>query len=78
MGIMSLDIAKAFNCIGHDILFSKMEKYGFAINVINWFRGHLNRRQKITIGSLVSDAVNVINGIAQGTVLTKCQDVTFC
>ena len=69
LGILSLDIAKAFNCISHEILFLKMEKYGFSLNVVNWFRSYLNRLQKVTIGSEVSDTVTVTNGIAQGTVL---------
>ena len=69
MGIMSLDIAKAFNCISHNILYSKMKESGFSDMVINWFRSYLNRSQKVTIGSEVSDTMNVVNGIAQGTVL---------
>ena len=69
MGIMSLDIAKAFNCISHEILFIKMSEAGFSNNVINWFRSYLNRMQNVTIGSITSDTVPVVNGIAQGTVL---------
>ena len=69
MGIMSLDIAKAFNCISHDILFLKMSEAGFSNNVINWFCSYLNRKQNVTIGSITSETVPVVNGIAQGTVL---------
>ena len=58
--MMFLDIAKAFNCISHDILFAKMYQPGFSDNVIRWFKSYLNRFQKVTTGS---------NGIAHGTVL---------
>ena len=40
MGIMALDIAKAFNCISHDIIFSKMRQSGFGNNVVDWFKGN--------------------------------------
>ena len=66
---MFLDIAKAFNCISHDILFSKMTQSGFSNTVVDWFKNYLTRSQKVTIGSDVSDVVSVRNGIAQGTVL---------
>ena len=69
MGMMFLDVAKAFNCISHDILFSKMKQSGFGSGVVKWFKSYLNRCQKVTIGSHVSDVVRVVNGIAQGTVL---------
>ena len=69
MGIMLLAIAKAFNCISHNILYSKMKESGFSDMVINWIRSYLNRCQKVTIGSEVSDTTSVVNGIAQGTAL---------
>ena len=37
--------------------------------MINWFRSYLNRCQKVTICPEVSDIANVVNEIAQGTVL---------
>ena len=38
MGVLFLDIAKAFNCINHDILYRKMHDAGFSLRVINWFK----------------------------------------
>ena len=46
LGMMLLDVAKAFNCIDHDILFVKMELAGFSLNVISWFRSYLIRTQR--------------------------------
>ena len=37
-GMLLLDIAKAFNCINHDILYSKMESAGFEGKTISWFK----------------------------------------
>ena len=39
-GMLLLDVAKAFNCIDHNILFLKMERAGFSLNVIQWFRSY--------------------------------------
>ena len=62
-------MAKAFNCIDHDILFLKMERAGFNLNVIQWFRRCLARMQRVKLDGKLSDIIPVHNGIAQGTVL---------
>ena len=69
IGTILLDIAKAFNCINHQILFLKMAKAGFSENVIKWFRSYLTRCQQVRIGEQNSSRVHVAHGIAQGTVL---------
>ena len=69
MGMLLLDIAKAFNCIDPEILFVKMERAGFDNTVIKWFTSYLNRSQRVRLGNTFSDIVNVNKGIAQGTVL---------
>ena len=68
-GLLLLDMAKAFNCIDHNILFVKMEKAGFALKVINWFKSYLNRSQKVKLENRFSATERVNKGIAQGTVL---------
>ena len=69
MGMLLLDVAKAFNCVDHEILFIKMEKAGFAQRVINWFRSYLNRFQRVRMDNVESEVIPVGKGIAQGTVL---------
>ena len=69
VGMLVLDIAKAFNCIDHDILFAKMECAGFSHTVLNWFRSYLCRSQRVNLDGQLSDVVPVLKGIAQGTVL---------
>ena len=68
-GMLLLDMAKAFNCIDHDILFVKMEKAGFVPKVIEWFRSYLRRSQRVKIANEFSGVEYVDKGIAQGTVL---------
>ena len=69
MGMLLLDVAKAFNCIDHDILYIKMELAGFSENVIKWFRSYLRRSQRVILENKFSDILQVSEGIAQGTVL---------
>ena len=67
--MLLLDVAKAFNCINHKILFIKMENAGFAPRVVDWFRSYLTRFQRVCMDNTLSNLIPVNNGIAQGTVL---------
>ena len=69
MGMIFLDVAKAFNCIHHDRLYAKLEKVGCSIRLIAWLRSYLHRTQIVTIGKNKSKELPVTSGIAQGTVL---------
>ena len=67
--IFLLDIAKAVNCIDHNILYSKMDGVGFGPLVIDWFKSYLNRTHQVIIQGALSEIIPVCRGIAQGTVL---------
>ena len=67
--MLLLDIAKAFNCIDHEILFAKMFSAGFDASVVQWFRSYLHRSQQISIQNRLSNVVAVSKGIAEGTVI---------
>ena len=69
MGMLFLDIAKAFNCIDHDRLYSKLADIGMSNRVVQWFRSYLSRSQVIKYGENISNKLELPTGIAQGTVL---------
>lgn len=47
-----LDVSKAYDCLNHDYLLYKMEKYGIRENALRWFKSYLSdRKQRVKIVS---------------------------
>ena len=65
-----LDLAKAFDTVNHDILLSKLERYGIRGKVLLLFKSYLsNRQQKVRIQNQTSEYKCVSCGVPQGTIL---------
>ena len=65
-----LDFSKAFDTINHDILVSKLYRYGIRANPLRWFENYLyNRNQVFKIGDTISSSQTIICGIPQGSTL---------
>jgi hypothetical protein len=66
-----LDLSKAFDSINHDILLSKMLKYGVRGVAHSWFSSYLsNRQQFVSLSSgEKSNTLNVSCGVPQGSIL---------
>ena len=47
MAVIFLDVAKAFNCIDHNVLYAKLRSVGMSNRILNWFRSYLTRTQMI-------------------------------
>ena len=63
-----LDFSKAFDTINHDILVSKLYRYGIRGNPLRWFENYLyNRNQVFKIGDTISSSQTIICGIPQGS-----------
>ena len=69
-GIIFLDIKKAFDTVNHDILLAKLKNYGVSGLVLKWFESYLiGRKQQTRVGSRISDLVEILSGVPQGSIL---------
>ena len=65
-----LDFKKAFDCVNHEILMSKMHHYGIRGIALEWFNSYLiNRKQFVSIQGSNSTKLPITHGVPQGSVL---------
>lgn len=64
------DLSKAFDCVDHDILLHKLERYGFRGNALKWFNSFIsNRFQRVSFNGAQSEQQVIRSGVPQGSVL---------
>ena len=64
------DLKKAFDTCNHEILLSKLDKYGIRNVELNWFKSYLTeRKQFVTIKDKTSPLLNISLGVPQGSIL---------
>ena len=71
LGCVYIDYQKAFDTINHEILFSKLELYGFSKSCVNWFKSYLTGRTQCTKCNdvYISNPKDVTLGVPQGSTL---------
>ena len=70
VGILMIDLSKAFDCIPHDLLIAKLHAYGFDVKSLTLIHSYLKgRRQRVKINSEFSSWKDVLNGVPQGSIL---------
>ena len=65
-----LDFSKAFDTVNHQILLSKIDKYGIRGTQLDWFKSYLmDRKQYVRIGNSDSEMLTMTCGVPQGSTL---------
>ena len=68
VGLVLLDLQKAFDCVDHEILLRKLGFMG--IKSVDWFRSYLTgRKQCVQVEGVVSGFLDVNCGVPQGSIL---------
>ena len=68
VGLVLLDLQKAFDCVDHGILLEKLRFMG--VKSVDWFRSYLSdRRQCVMVDGVTSDFLDVNCGVPQGSIL---------
>ena len=69
-GILFLDLAKAFDTVGHRILKTKLRALGFKASTVSWFTSYLaNHQQATKIGSVLSSTILISCRVPHGSIL---------
>ena len=70
MGMVLMDLSKAYDCLSHDLLIAKLAAYGFGPNSLALISNYLSqRKQRIKVGSTFSEWQEILSGVPQGSVL---------
>ena len=65
-----MDLSKAYDCVNHDLIIAKLEAYGVAKNSLTLIQNYLSQGQQgVRVGSSVSEWLEIILGVPQGSIL---------
>jgi hypothetical protein len=70
VGMILLDLQKAFDTVDHGILLMKMEAMGLGKDILRWFKSYLSERQQlVNVAGSSSSYANITCGVPQGSIL---------
>ncbi len=70
VGVILMDLSKAFDCIPHDLLIEKLNTYGLSENAILYIYSYLKERQQcVKINNTRSLYELILSGVPQGSIL---------
>ena len=70
MGMILIDLQKAFDTINHEILLGKLHAIGFSEKTVAWFKSYLSDQAfKVNINNHFSDLSKISCGVPQRSIL---------
>ena len=70
MELYLYDLSKAYDCLSHELLIAKLVAYGFSKQSLRLVYSFLKgRKQRVKIGKSVSNWLEPIQGVPQGSIL---------
>ena len=70
VGMVMIDLRKAFDTVNHTILCDKLKAVGFDSSTVSWFQSYLqNRTQLVNVNGVSSDVMKISCGVPQGSIL---------
>ena len=73
-----IDFSKAFDCVNHKILLSKLGNLGFLGSAVEWFGSYLTgRRQRTLANGVLSEYREIACGVPQGSILGPALFILF-
>ena len=65
-----MNLSKAYDCVNHDLIIAKLEAYGVGENSLKLIQNYLfQRQQRVKVGSSLSEWLELILGVPQGSIL---------
>jgi len=68
VGVVFLDLKKAFEMVDRRILIRKLQKYGLKGSMLEYFRNYLENRTQIKFNDILSKPIDVNMGVTQGSI----------
>ena len=68
-GAIIKDLSKAFDCLNHELLISKLEAYGFSRSALKLVCNYLSKgKQRVKVNGKFSSWQESVKGVPQGSV----------
>ena len=70
IGVLFMDLSKAFDVLNHSLLLAKLDAYGFSLKSTAFIQSYLNKRmQKVNVNNKFSVWEGIYSGVPQGSIL---------
>ena len=70
VGVVLMDLSKAFDCIPNDLLIAKLSAYGVGKIALKYINSYLKKRQQcVRINNICGSFEEIISGVPQGSIV---------